>query len=104
MANQSVRKTYFGAAALLTASLAFASLVMRFVVAYLRISPSLFSQLNALTTQVYCMLAPLALTLGVLGIFFKNDSKLLAWAALALVTVPFLIIFAQFILALVTYN
>ena len=104
MSNQPPRKTYFGAFALLAALLSFVSIVMRFVSAYLNISPSLFNQLNGLTTLLYCILAPLAAGLGILGFVFKNDSKSLSLSALAVAAIPFLILMVQFILELVKYN
>ncbi|MEK6754297.1 MAG: hypothetical protein AABZ00_18725 [Chloroflexota bacterium] len=104
MSTKPVRRTYFGLFALIVAILAVAFIVANYVVAYLNISPAQFNQLNGFTAQFYCLLTPLAFGLGALGIIFKNDSKRLAWLALAVVTIPFLIIFVQFVLALVKYN
>lgn len=104
MSNQPVKRTYFGIAAIFTGILAVLFLGGNYVAAYLNISPAEFSRLNIFTAQAYCLLTPLAVILGIVGLLFKNDSKRLSWAALAVVTIPFLIILVQFVLALVKYN
>lgn len=104
MSTRPARRTYFGLFALIIAFLAVAFIVANYVVAYQNITPAQFNQLNGFTAQFYCMLTPLAFVLGLLGIIFKNDSKLLSWVAVAVVTIPFLIIFVQFVSALVKYN
>jgi hypothetical protein len=92
------KKTYFGITALITSILSGLSLLSNFAVANLNIAPDTFSQLNYLTALFFCILTPLTFVLGVLGYTRKNDSKVLSLIAIVLVTVPFLIMFAQFIL------
>ena len=92
------KKTYFGIIALITSIISGLSLLSNFAVANLNITPGTFSQLNNLTALFFCILTPLAFVLGVLGYTRKNDSKILSLIAIVLVTVPFLIMFAQLIL------
>jgi hypothetical protein len=92
------KKTYFGIIALITSIISGLSLLSNFAVANLNITPSTFSQLNNLTALFFCILTPIAFVLGILGYTRKNDSKILSLIAIVLVTVPFLIMFAQLIL------
>lgn len=92
-----VKKTYFGLAAFLTAVISCLFLGAHFGVAYLDISPHTFAQLNTITTLVFCILTPLAFALGAWGITRKDDSMQLSVIAIVLVTIPFLILLAQFI-------
>jgi len=92
------KKTYFGIIALITSIISGLSLLSNFAVANLNITPGTFSQLNNLTALFFCILTPIAFVLGVLGYTRKNDSKILSLIAIVLVTVPFLIMFAQLIL------
>ena len=92
------RKTYFGIIALITGILSGLSLLSNFTVANLNITPNTFNQLNYITALFFCILTPLTFVLGVLGYTRKNNSKTLSLIAIVLVTVPFLIMFAQFIL------
>lgn len=48
--------------------------------------------MNSITALFYCILTPVAFALGVFGFVFKNDFKILSGLALAVVTVPFLVI------------
>lgn len=95
--NKHIRKTYFGLAALVTGIVSGLFLGAHFGVAYLDISLRTFSQLNNITTLFFCIFTPLAFVLGVIGHTRKNDSKILSLAAIALVTIPFLFMFAQFV-------
>ena len=95
--DNAVKKTYFGAVALITSIASGLFLAANFTVANLNISPGMFSQLNNLTALFFCILTPLAFALGVLGYTRKNDSKTLSLIAIVLVTIPFLVIFAQFV-------
>ncbi|MBI5825924.1 MAG: hypothetical protein HZB18_18005 [Chloroflexi bacterium] len=104
MSNPPARKTYFGIAAIVTGIFAVLFLGANYVAAYLNISPAEFSWLNIITAQAYCLLTPLAVVLGIVGLLFKNDSKRLSWVALAVAVIPFLIILVQFVLALVKHN
>jgi hypothetical protein len=92
------KKTYFGIIALITSVISGLSLLSNFAVANLNITPGTFSQLNNLTALFFCILTPIAFVLGILGYTRKNDSKILSLIAIVLVTVPFLIMFAQLIL------
>jgi hypothetical protein len=100
MANQPARKTYFGVTALITGIFAVLFISANVGVSYLRITPAVFGQLNIFTAQTYCVLTPLAFGLGLLGLVFKNDSKLLAGLGIAVVAVPFLVILVQLVLRL----
>lgn len=68
-----------------------------FGVAYLNISPALFSRLNILTTLFFCILSPLTVLLGIVGHVRKSDSKPLSRTALVLGLVPFFILSALMI-------
>ena len=94
------KKTYFGITALITGIISGLFLGANFGVAYLRITPGTFSQLNNLTASFFCVLTPLTFVLGGIGYRRKNDSKVYSQIAIALVTVPFLIMFTQFVYSL----
>lgn len=91
------RKTYFGLAALVTGVISLLLLGAHFGVAYLNISPALFSRLNILTTLFFCILSPLTVILGIVGHLGKNDSKPFSRTALVLGLVPFFILSALMI-------
>jgi hypothetical protein len=95
--DKSAQKTYFGIVALITSVLSTLSLLANYTVANMNISADTFSKLNNLTALLICIFTPLAFALGVLGYTRKNDSKKLSLIAIILVTVPFLIIFTQFV-------
>ena len=95
--GDAAKKTYFGLTALVIGIISGLSLLSNIAVANLNITPGTFSQLNNLTALFFCILTPLAFILGVLGYTRKNDSKILSLIAIILVTVPFLVIFAQFV-------
>ncbi len=101
MKDKFVRKTYFGVTALITGIISGLFLLSNFGVAYLKITPGTFSQLNNLTALFFCILTPLTFVLGVVGHTRKNDSKTLSHAAIALAVIPFLIMFAQFVYSFV---
>ena len=90
-------KTYFGITALITGIISGLFLGANFGVAYMDISPRTFSQLNNLTALFFCILTPITFILGVVGHTRRNDSKTLSRIAIALVTIPFLIIFSQLV-------
>jgi hypothetical protein len=98
------KKTYFGPFALFTGILAVSSIIANYAVAYMNITPDVFNQLNIWTAQAYCLLTPLAFVLGALGAALKNDFKAVSWIALAVVVIPFLIIFVQFAISLARSN
>jgi hypothetical protein len=104
MSNRPAKKTYFGIASLFTGILSALSISANYGVSFLRITPAQFSQLNSVTALLYCVLTPLAVALGILGLVYKNDSRPLSGAALAIAAIPFLIVFVQFVLALMEYN
>ena len=91
------RRTYFGLAALLTGIIADLFIGANHVAAYMIITPDTFNQLNNLTALVFCILTPLTGVLGVVGYTRKRDSKILSGIAIALVTIPVLILFAQLV-------
>lgn len=104
MSNRPARKTYFGVAALFIGIFSAISIGANYGVSFLRITPAQFSQLNNVTALLYCVLTPTAIALGGMGLIFKNDSKILSGIALAVSAIPLLLIFIQFVLALVRYN
>ncbi|MBI5944429.1 MAG: hypothetical protein HY864_08680 [Chloroflexi bacterium] len=75
-----------------------------FGVSQLDISPESFSFLNIVTALTACILAPLAVMLGVVGFIKKNDSRLISGIALALVGAPFLILFMQMLFSIARSN
>jgi hypothetical protein len=96
-----VRKTYFGVAALVFAILSVLSIAANYGVANLDIPPSVFNQLNQLTTLFFCGLTQLTLVLGVIGLMRKKDSKVLSGIAIILVMIPFLVIFSRLVMSFV---
>ena len=98
------KKTYFGITALLTGIISGLFLGANFGVAYLKITPGTFSQLNNLTALFFCILTPLTFVLGVVGHTRKNDSKTLSRIALVVAGAPFLILFFQMVSALLRSN
>jgi hypothetical protein len=94
-------KTYFGITALITGIISGVFLAANIGAAYLKITPGTFSQLNNLTALFFCILTPLTFILGVIGHTRKNDSKVYSRIAIALVTIPFAIMFAQFVYSFV---
>lgn len=100
IASIKIRKTYFGLAALIVGIITCLFLGTHFWVAYLLISPATFNQLNNLTSLFYCIFTPLTVILGVIGHMLKNDSKTFSRLAITLVTIPFLVLFVQLILAI----
>lgn len=97
MATRPARKTYFGLAAFITGLLAVLFISANIGVSQLRITPAAFEQWNVFTAQAYCIISPLSFGLGVLALFLKNDSKLLAGLGIAAVTIPFLLIAFQLV-------
>ncbi len=102
--NSPVKNTYFGIASLVASILSVSFLGANFGVSQLNITPETFNSLNNITVLAACVLAPLAVLLGVVGFFKRNDSKLLSAIALALVGAPFLFLFAQMIFSIVRSN
>lgn len=98
------RKTYFGFASLIIAMISVLFLTGSFAITVMDISPATFFNLNNLTYLVYCISTPLAFGLGVWGFTRKKDSTILSVVAMGLVGVPFLVLFWQFVNALIRYN
>lgn len=73
-------------------------------VSQMNITPEEFNQLNSVTALFYCILTPLAFALGMLGFIFKNDFKILSGLAMAVVTVPFLVIAFRLLSSLAANN
>jgi presenilin-like A22 family membrane protease len=95
--DTNAKKTYFGITALITGIISGLFLGANVGSSYLEVPPEVFNQLNNLTALIYCVLTPLAVTLGVVGHVKKNDSKLLSSIAIVLVTIPVVILFAQLV-------
>jgi hypothetical protein len=97
ISDPSIRKTYFGIAALIVGILSVLSLLANYGAVYLNISYKLFNSLNNLTALLYCVLTQVSFVLGLIGLTRKNDSKNLSLAGITLVVIAFLIMFAQFV-------
>lgn len=102
--NSPVKNTYFGIASLVASILSVSFLGANIGVSQLNISPETFSFLNNITVLTACVLAPLAVLLGVIGLFKRNDSKLLSALALILVGAPFLMLFVQMLFSIARSN
>ncbi|MBI5352504.1 MAG: hypothetical protein HZB50_07700 [Chloroflexi bacterium] len=94
------KRTYFGTAAFVMGVLTVISLGANFTASQLNISAELFNQLNYITALSYCIFTPLTILLGIMGHILKNDSKIRSQIGIFLAIVPFLIKFAQLILAM----
>jgi len=94
------RRTYFGLAALLIGVIADLFIGANHAAAYMIITPDTFNQLNNFTALIFCILTPLTGVLGIVGYTRKRDSKILAGIAIALVTIPVLILFTQLVFSL----
>jgi len=90
-------KTYFGIAALIIGILTDLFLGANFGVAYLKISLETFDRLNNLTALFYCIFTQMTLLLGIIGYTRRNDSRPLSGIAIATVSVPFAVLFTQFV-------
>jgi hypothetical protein len=104
MSTQTDKKTYFGAAALISGALCVLSLMSNYGSSYLSISPHTFDQLNNLTALFFCILTPLTFILGVVGYTRKKDSKALSLIAIVLVVIPFLVILTQLVSSMLKSN
>lgn len=96
------RKNYYGLAAFITGMLSVLFISANIGASYLRITPAVFSTLNIITALFYCILTPSAFTLGVLGLFHRNDSKILAGMGIVMVSVPFVVILGQLLRSLMS--
>lgn len=94
-----VKKTYFGVTALAVAIISALFLIASYVVSQLNISLRTFSFWSNITLLSYCLSAPLAVILGVIGYRKLNDSKRVAMIAVALIVLPFLVLFVRFVLS-----
>jgi hypothetical protein len=95
-----MKRSYFGFAALVFAVLSLFSLAANYGVSQLNITPRTFASLNSVTAFAACALAPPAILLGATGLIRKNDSRPVSAFALALTTIPFLILFVQMLFSL----
>ncbi len=93
-------RSYFGLAALAAGLATDLLLGMNYGVSQLDIIPRTFDQLNNLTALLYCAFTPLTFVLGITGHMRKNDSKLLAWIAIALAATPLLVLVIKMIFSL----
>jgi hypothetical protein len=103
MANSS-KKTYYGIAGLIIGIISLIFLGANIGVAYLRITPATFDQLNNLTLLFYCTLTPVAFACGVAGSVLKGDSKGYSRIAIVVVVIPFLVIIALFIKSMIDHG
>jgi hypothetical protein len=94
------KQTYFGITSLLIALLSSMFLAAYFGVSQLYISPATFSYWNNITALVYCLITPTAMVFAIFAWRRKKDSRLLAAVAVAIIGIPFVILFVQFISAL----
>jgi uncharacterized membrane protein len=90
------RKTYFGLSALIIGVVSGLFLGANFGSAYLNITPETFGPLNNMTAFLYCILAPLALILAIIGYVLKNDSRQYSLIAIVVVLIPFIVLMIQF--------
>ncbi|MCC7117641.1 MAG: hypothetical protein IT310_03870 [Anaerolineales bacterium] len=95
------KKTRYGSAALISAVVSLVFLALYFGISALNLHPATFSFWNNLITLGYCLTAPVTLALSILAWRSKNDMRKSAGAALALMLVPFLILFVNFILSFI---
>ena len=95
MLNQLAGKTYFGFAAFIVSILCVLSRLYHISVSYMNISMETFDKLNSLTALIYCILTPLAFSIGVYGFTRKNDSRAFSIVACVIVFIPFIISFVQ---------
>jgi hypothetical protein len=91
------KKTFYGLATLIAAFISVLFLGGFFAITMLDITPRTFSMLNNLLGLIMCVFAPLTLLLGVLAFTRKNDSRVLSGIGMGLVTVPYVILFGQFV-------
>ena len=99
--NHNIKRTYFGAMAMIVALLASLFLTAYFIISQLNITPAVFYKLNNTITLLYCTVSPVAFILGVLGLSRKNDSNFLSWISIGIVGLPFLILSWQMISSLI---
>jgi hypothetical protein len=99
-AKRPARQTYFGVISLLLAILSVVFLTFFFAVSQMNISPATFSSWNNIIGLIYCFMTPAAFVLALLAWRKKRDSKPMAGIAMAIIGIPFLALFSQFITAL----
>jgi len=100
----SAKKTYYGFASLIVAMGSLLMLAGANYITRIDISPEVFSNWNNIIYLSYCFSAPLALVLGIWSFTRRNDFTVPSVIGMGLVTVPFLILFWQFVNALILYN
>jgi len=86
------KNTYFGAGALATGITSLIFSMASYGIVFLNISPKIFDQLNNLTALVFCSLTPITIILGIIGLTRKKDNILYSIIAMALVSIPALIL------------
>jgi hypothetical protein len=95
------KRTHFGITSLLIAILSAIFLAAYFGISQLDISPGTFFLWNNIIALAYCLMTPSAGIFAVLAWRRKKDSKSLAAIALAIISIPFVFLFVQFVLALI---
>jgi ABC-type tungstate transport system substrate-binding protein len=97
-------KTYFGLASLIVAIVSAGFLAGSYAITMIDISARTFARLNSAIYVVYCIATPLAVALGAWSFRKKNDLRVLSVLAFGLTVLPFLVLFWQFVVALIRYN
>jgi heme/copper-type cytochrome/quinol oxidase subunit 2 len=97
--NNNNKRTYFGITSLLTAILSLIFLGTHYGVSQLRIDPQTFFFWNMVTTFGYCITVPIAFILAYFAWRRTKDSRPLAATSVAMISIPFLILLAIFVLA-----
>lgn len=95
------RRTYFGISSLLIAILSAIFLGAYYGVSQLRITPQNFFFWNVVTTFGYCITVPIAFILAYFAWRKTKDSRPLAGTAVAIIGIPFLILFVIFVLSFI---
>jgi hypothetical protein len=98
------RKTYFGLASLIVAIISVAFLAGSYAITMMDVSAGTFARLNSAIYIVYCIATPLAVGLGAWSFRKRNDIRVLSLIAFGLTVLPFLVLFWQFVVALIRYN
>jgi hypothetical protein len=99
-ANTTAKQTYLGIISLLLAILSVIFLAAFFAVSQMNISPATFSSWSNIIGLIYCFMTPAAFVLALLAWRKRKDSKSMAGIAMAIIGIPFLILFSQFISAI----
>src|SRR5690349_4943635 len=97
--KKEIEQTYFGRASMIAAFLSALFLAVFLEISQLHMDPQTFSFWNNITALIYCLLVPITLVLTVIAWRKPKDSSSLAGIAIAVVGIPFLILFVRFLSA-----